>query len=344
MIRQICLNCYKMTELPDDAAGREVTCPHCQKPITVPAKYTPGVAAGGGLSPVPPSPSVPTPPPGSQPMSSDPTAPPGASPVAPPQLPPPAPQPPPGTVIPGATPPPPSGDRSGFGLTLNPSWLVWVPATCFVLAFILSFFPWVRMSLGGYTVLTQHGWDSFSGDTSGSIPSGDAWKKFDNDLHGKDGKLSSDGLIIPYILLLLVTVALAVIERIVKNPNANTLPGPLKWLPSVWPKFLYILVGLSVLLLILIGIQSLRGFGLQHAVQAIARTKFEEKLAANPTGSELRQVWIDVGQEAGKYPVYQTGWLSLLLVVHLVAVLAYLARLWLNARGNKPYPRIGLTW
>jgi hypothetical protein len=200
------------------------------------------------------------------------------------------------------------------------------------------------MSLGGYTVLTQHGWDSFSGDTSGSIPSGDAWKKFDNDLHGKDGKLSSDGLIIPYILLLLVTVALAVIERIVKNPNANTLPGPLKWLPSVWPKFLYILVGLSVLLLILIGIQSLRGFGLQHAVQAIARTKFEEKLAANPTGSELRQVWIDVGQEAGKYPVYQTGWLSLLLVVHLVAVLAYLARLWLNARGNKPYPRIGLTW
>ncbi len=45
MIKQICPHCLRAVSLPDDAAGKEVTCPECKKAFQAPARYTPAVVA-----------------------------------------------------------------------------------------------------------------------------------------------------------------------------------------------------------------------------------------------------------------------------------------------------------
>jgi hypothetical protein len=338
MIRQICLSCYKMTELTDDTAGKQVVCPNCQKPMDVPQKYSPQVASGGGIPTVPtakPSTGVP-------PMPSDATIlPPGVNVPATPQLPPVVQAPPPGTVTPSQNPPPvPSEYTGGIGFGLNPVWFAWVPLGCLGLAFILSFFPWTKLAPGGYTVLFQNGWDALAGGMSDTVPELPDWKELEK---GLSGKLRADIFILPYLLLLIPTVALAVIERVV-NPVTTKLPGPLLWIPRVWPYLLLLIGGLSVVLLLLLFFGSLRGFSLERSVNEIATAKFEEQIAKNPAGTELRKINIQIGQEAARYAPRQTTWLSILLLLHLLALLAILVRLWMNTRVNKNHPRISLQW
>lgn len=331
MIRQICLNCYKMTELPDDSAGKQVTCPNCNKPMDVPAKFTPGVAAGGGMTSVPPPPVPPTANSGASPMSPEPLAPPTGL------------TPPPGTVVPTQGPPPmPYEYAGGVGFRLNPVWLAWVPLGCLVAVFVLSFFAWAKLAPGGYTVLTQNGWEAAFGSHSGTVPELQEWKDLEK-AFVQDNRLRWDGLMFVYILLLLPTIALVVIERVV-NPQTTKLPGPLLWIPRVWPYLLFALAGLSLLLFLLVFFASLRGFGLERAVADVAQAKYQEQLDKNPAGTELRKIHIQVGQDAARFAPLQTIWVNLLLCLHLLAVLALLTRIWLNTRPNKPHPRIGVQW
>ena len=340
MIRQMCPHCYAMNDLPDDAAGTERPCGKCGKAIAVPANYTPGVSAGGGVTPVPPAdtyrvqPASPPPPApaatGAKPMSSDPSAPPGLN--LPPQ-----PQPP---SLGGVTPPPSADEHGGVGITLSPTWLVWVPLGCLVGAFFLSFFPWAKLAPAGYTVLTQNGWDSLFGWHSGTVPEIKEWKDIESSL---DARLKTDIFILPYLLFLLPTLALAALERgatLLRQP----LPPLLLWVPKVMPYMLYILGGLSLFLLVLLAFASLRGFGLERVPLEVARGDFDKQLAENPTGTERRKLDIQIGQTAAKYAPAQTVWVNLLLLLHVLAVVAILARLWLNTRGDRPPPRLGLTW
>lgn len=341
MIRQICLSCYKMSELPDDAAGTRVDCPHCGKPIDVPAKYTPDVAAGGGVGAVTPPPTEvydvlpaadrPAPPIGVKPMSSDPSAPPL----------PPIPAPPPGVAVPPPPPPPPGEYAGGVWLPVKSTWPAWVPLGCLAAAFVLSFFTWVKLAPGGYSVVTAFGWQAAFGGFDANIPDVKEWKDLETSLNDK---VKSDLFLIPYILLLLPTLALAVAERVLKDPQTQQLPGPLMWLPSVWPYLLYLLGGLSLLLLILLGFASLRGFAVERAVNDVAAAKYEKELAVNTSGSDLRKTNILVGQEVARYAPKQTVWLNLLLLAHVLAVVALLARIWLTARGDRPAPRVGVQW
>lgn len=341
MIRQICLSCYKMTELPDTAAGTRVDCPQCGKPIDVPAKYTPGVAAGGGVGGVTPPADVysvqpaadrPAPPFGAKPMSSLPPSDPAVSPM---------PAPPPGVAVPPPPPPPPGEYARSCWLPVKPAWVAWVPLGCLTAAFVLSFFPWAKFAPGGYAVITQNGWEAFGGGFWDNIPDVNEWKELEKSL---TEKVRADLFILPYLLLLLPTLALAVAERVLKNPTAQQLPGPLMWLPQVWPYLLYLLGGLSLLLLLLLAFASLRGFAVERAVHDLAAAKYEKELAINTSGSDLRKTSILVGQEVARYAPKQTVWLNLLLLAHVLAVVALLARIWLNTRGDRPAPRVGVQW
>lgn len=334
MIRQICLSCYKTVELPDDSAGKDVPCPECGKTISVPAKYAAGVAEGGGLSsggasPPPPPPAV------------DPSAPPGLK--APP---------------PPAPPPPAAGELThGFGCSLNPVWLDWVPAGCIVLALVLTFFPWVSMTLGGYTVMSQNGWDAVFGGKAYHppvYPPGEEqrtkqWEDLDNKLSGRaddpTAKLRTNWLIVLYVLLLVVAVVLFVAERVIRDPAKFPLTAQVKPLHAVWKWRLAALGAVAVVAFLLVWVQSFRGFGLEQSIQAMARVKYSERLTdPNPTDTQFRATWIDVGQEASKYPVHQTFWLNLLLAVHAAAVVGVAARIWVQARGATPHPRLDLRW
>lgn len=349
MIRQICLSCYKTVELPDDTAGQDTPCPNCGKVISVPAKYAAGVAAGGGLAaapPVPPAPPIPPPPGtrfGAPPMSSDPSAPPGlkSEVLSPPPV----------------TGPPADGLTRGFGVALDPKWLDWVPAGCVLLAFLLAFFPWAEMKLGGYTVMSQNGWDAFFGGKSYNPPvnppgGADAvkqWEELDNKLSGRmDDKsfmIRTNWLIVLYVLLLLGTVILFVVERVVRDPAAIPALANQQWLPGVWKWRLVFLGGLAVLLFALLAFQSVAGFGLQQSIDVVAKQKFQKELnEPNPTDTQYRSTLIAVGQEAGKYPVTQTLWLRLLLLLHGLAVVAMAARFWLASREAKPLPRADVRW
>lgn len=346
MIRQICLSCYKTVELPDETAGKETPCPSCGKAIAVPAKYTAGVAEGGGvpLPPVPPpTPSLPPPPPpgprsGAPPMTEPPVTPPGLKSEAVPPAPPP--------------PPPEGGLTRGFGCALNPVWLDWVPVACLLLACVLSFLPWVSMNLGGYTVMTQNGWETVFAAKGDATPKGKQWEELDKVLAGKptddkykDAFLRTDWLVLLYLLLLLGLVVLFAAERVVQDPAKFPPLAGQKWLPPIWKWRLAVLGGLAVLAFAVLWFQALQGFGLQKAITTYVQTDVKEKLTApNQTDAEKREIWVEYGQRSGILPVYQTFWLKLLLVLHAVAVVAVAGRFWLDLRGNKPLPRADVRW
>ncbi len=349
MIRQICLSCYKTVELPDDTAGREAPCPSCGKAISVPAKYTAGVAEGGGLSagtspppvpftpPTPPAPS-PGPKPGASPMS-DPSVPPGLKAET---LPPP--------------PPPADGPNRGVGFAFDPRWLDWVPVACVLLAFVLTFFPWAEMKLGGYTVMSQNGWEAMFAGKGDYTPAGDEWKKLDAGLAGKaeDDKskaavLKSDWLfLLPYLLLLVLLVLLLAAERVVRDPAVFPPTSSMTFLPPLWKWRLVVFGGLAVLAFLILWFQAFSGFSLQRAVSSFAYYEYNQELAkgptAGPTDSQKRELAIQGGQTAGRFAVHQTLWLNLLLVLHAMAVVALAARFWLAGRENKPLPRLEMKW
>lgn len=351
MIRQICLSCYKTVELPDDTAGKETPCPNCGKTISVPPKYAAGVAEGGGLASAPPVPPTstlpPLPPPptpgprsGAPPMT-DPTVPPGLKSDALPPMPPP--------------PPPAGGLTRGFGVSLNPLWLDWVPAACLLLAFVLTFFPWDSMTLGGHSVMAQTGWDTMFGGKAYNPPlnppgevTAKQWDDLDEKLSGsgedKSVPVRTDWLIVLYLLLLLGLVVLFAAERVVRDPAKFPPLAGQKWLPPIWKWRLAVLGALAVLAFAVLWFQAIQGFGLQQSVRKIAEAKYQPVQKENGRDTQVRSRDIAVAQELGKFPVTQTIWLKLLLVLHAVAVVALAARFWLDLRDNKPHPRLDVRW
>jgi hypothetical protein len=270
---------------------------------------------------------------------SDPSAPPGLKTETLPPPPPPA--------------PPAAGPTRGFGLALDPKWLDWVPVGCALLAFVLTFFPWAEMKLGGYTVMTQNGWEAVFAGKGDFTPAGEDWKKLDAGLAGKAederykaAVLKGDWLVLlPYLLLVILLVLVAAAERVIRDPAAFPLTAKMTFLPPLWKWRLVVLGGLAVLTFLLLWFQAFQGFGLQRSLDTFAQADFKEKLADKPTDAEKRELWIKIGQTAGLFPVKQTSWLTLLLVLHATAVVALAGRFWLSGReAGKPLPRLDVKW
>lgn len=263
---------------------------------------------------------------------------------------------PPGLKTETLPPPPPpfptDGSARGFGFAFDPKWLDWVPAGCLLLAFVLTFFPWSEMKLGGYTVMTQNGWEAMYAGKGDNTPSGDEWKKLDAGLAGKaeDDKykaaaLRSDWLLLlPYLLLLTLLVLLAAAERVVRDPATFPATAGLTFLPPLWKWRLVVIGGLAVLTFLILWFQAFSGFSLQRAISSFAYFEYNQELAKGPTDSQKRELAIQGGQTAGRYAVHQTIWLNLLLVLHAVAVVALAARFWIDSRGAKPLPRLDVRW
>lgn len=328
MIRQLCPHCQKLVELPDAAAGAVADCPLCAKPVAVPAAYAPSVAAGGGLATLPPPAPLPPvdhpPPPGLRPEVLNPPPPPGAEAVPP-------------------TPAVPSGYGRVLSLTFSPGWLAWVPVACVTFAFILTLFTWAGTYPGGYRVYSQSPWWAVFGEMA-TDPGPDEVQKEEAELVKL---LAGNRWLLFYLPLLLFVAFLLWVERVVRNPTVANMPGPLAWVPGLWPKRFALLTGLTALLFLLIVMQGLRGFGLETALRDRATSmhaKELEEAAASNSSSQRQKAAVKVGGEFARHSYQTTLPFKLAVLAHAVGFAASLMRWWLHRRGNKPYPRLLAQW
>ncbi len=329
MIRQLCPHCEKLVELPDAAAGGTADCPLCAKLIVVPAAYAPSVASGGGLASLPP-------PPVAEPPKAAPP-PPGLKPEV--VTPPPAPQPDAVSPTPGV----PTGYGRVLSLTFSPGWLAWVPVACVTFAVVLTLFTWAGTYPGGIRVYSQNPWWALFGDMT--TDPGPAVLQSDETEIAK--LLTGNRWLLGYLPLLLLGTFLLWVERVVKNPTIQNMPGPLAWLPGLWPKRFALLTVLTGLLLTFLVFQGLRGFGLESALREHTAGKFAKKLEdanASNTTIQKQTVAAEMGQEFAKYHYQTTTPFRLAVLAHVLAFAAMLTRWWLHRRGAKPYPRLLMQW
>ncbi len=127
-----CPLCFHKVEVANELAGKIVPCPLCGKQFTAPALAT----ATFSMEPIP-SPPPPPPTPAPSPVSTS-----SASMSTPPPASTAASSPPPKAVTPPKPLPPVQPLAHRFSFALPREALVWIPAGCLVLLFVLSFFSW----------------------------------------------------------------------------------------------------------------------------------------------------------------------------------------------------------
>lgn len=319
MIRQICPHCYRPVEVSDESAGAKVPCPKCGDAFPVAAQYTPAVDPGAGPTPVTlTAADRPTPPPG----------------LIPPMA---------GVAAPPPQPAAPAGYAHSSGFTLAPKVLAWVPAACLTLIFVFSFFTWVGSYAGGYTLYSQSAWQTFSGaiHPNTAIPA-DAIPD-ETDITQRS---HTSLWMVPYLLLLVVTLIAAWAERVLGASDRAKLPPHVARLEGhVWPWRFAGLVALAAVLLLLLVLQSWRGFGLERAVWSHAADR--AGVSARDAGTQLtpreeREQEIRQGLIVNRFGLNKTWAYSLSILAHFVALITLLALLWLDRRGNRPAPRVVL--
>jgi hypothetical protein len=321
----LCPNCQKMLTVPEEFAGQLMKCPLCNGTFTVP------VLAG----------TAPPPPPSGQPepdiysIRHEPAPPPST-----PPLPPPEPPPPPSTAT-TPTPPPPKSSlapedyQHTLTVSLSPKVLPWVAPVCLLLIFILQFFDWDGLYLGGVPAVTGNAWYaafgaySVDGDLKSRVP-------FIEDEKHKPG---ASVLTIFYLLLffpaLVVTVASVVITMVpIKLP-----PQVEKLLPWRWG----IVAAVNLILFLFLGLQVLLGFSLDGRYREWVDKEVKREAKGNPTTPErkLAEAQRGVLLEMSRH----TFWLRLVVLLHLVAIMCAVLMFWINQRGtHRPLPKLELRW
>lgn len=336
-MRLICPHCMSGVTVPDDTAGKDATCPHCNKSFPTPARYAPQV------SPDPPTPEL-TPTSGPLALEVTPSAPaqaPSAPPgyVAPPPVPPSGFLPPPPTV--GGQIPVAAGYAKAIGFTISPKVVAWLPAVFFTSAFLLTFFPWVGTYLGGHLVYSQGPWRALFGYVNVNrglevvAPAGTI---------GWTDKVRSDWLLmLPFLLLLISAMMLALADRGFRSFDPRNVPP----LAKFWPVRHTVIAALGVAAVTLIVIQSLNGFGLERAVHQVVREDPElAKAREEAKGDEAKLIAVNQKEELAlvKFNLGRTTAMHLAVLFTVIGSLAALGTIVLERRGDKPPPKLLLHY
>lgn len=317
MIRQLCPNCTKMVELPDDKAGHEAPCPNCHEMMKVP-----------DAEPSSPEPIADEKDSGTYGMRSEPT--------------PPTQAPPPGFVPPTqrvSTPTStPKGYTRDYGIELAPRILGWVPAACITVVVLLTFSNWIGSYPGGVRVYSQSAWDSLFGSIEvNSLP-----KSLVEDEAEIIKAVSMDWLMLPYLLLLLVTLIFLWADRFLPESEKQRVPTRLSWVPMIWPWRLPLLCTFLFLLWLMLFVQAENGFGLEDAIA--------DKVALNHADEPREKVAdkleydVKTGKEYSQAGLIQTTTFQIVIACHVIALLAMLCVWWVDRRGNRPLPQIRVYW
>jgi hypothetical protein len=199
-----------------------------------------------------------------------------------------------------------------------------------MVAFVLTFFPWVGCYPNGTAVYTQYAWKAARGTFNPASPVGEEVMKREAELNAHR---SWSLLLVLYLLLLVVAVVIAVADRVV--PRMTTAVPDL--FQAVWPHRPMVLAGLSAALLLLLGLALIAGFGLESAAAAAVEDALPKADDA-PSAQAKREMRRDVALAA--YGLDHTTWLALAVVAHLVALFGAGLTLWLDRHPGRPDPRI----
>jgi hypothetical protein len=347
-MRLICPHCMSAVTVPDDAAGKETTCPNCGKAFPTPSRYSAAVvpdpaAVAGSIDPVrsAPHPEPPTPP-APAPGQGAPTAPSGYVPPAPP----PAPAQAPSGFLPTAPAPAGVPAQAGYtksvGFIVSPKVVGLLPAVLLTLTFVLTFFSWVGTHLGGHPIYSQGPWRAVTGNVGRNqelekvAPPGTiGWP---------ETKVRSDWLLmVPFLLLLILATALALADHLLPESAREKVPP----LVQIWPMRHTIIAALSVAALALVVIQSINGFGLERGARQVVRdnpTLAKTREAAQ--GSEWKLATVDQAEEdeLAKFGLSRTLWMHLAVTCLALGTLAAIGTILLDGRGNKPPPKLLLHY
>jgi hypothetical protein len=324
-MRVFCPSCQEPVTIADDLAGKATFCPLCKAAFTAPTLFTPPPA------PNPPPPTTPQPSPGGFPnLSLDSTAasrPPQVEPTRAPDLPTPRPT-------------PPAGPGKTVGFVIPPELIVWMAPAFLLIAVFLTFFSWNGAYPGGYDVYTQGPWLALIGSYS-TDPVGEKVFKLDSQ-EGDESlkkKVGSNLLMLPYLLLLGLTTVLAIAFTVLPK-LAIQLPPPVQ---NFLPWRMGVIAALGVLLVLIIGIQSLRGFSLENALLTPDKAARESREKAT-TPEEIKKFEIEYESAIGKYGIRRTSALRLTMLCHIIVVLGSGLALAIARRGDRPAPRIEIMW
>lgn len=221
-------------------------------------------------------------------------------------------------------------------ITISPGIVAWIPVLALTAALVsVLFFSWTGSFPGGFRAFTQSPLQAlFATFTENTIPSLQETEK------NIESNLRSNWWMLPFLLVLVLATILAWFERLFPKPTLSTVPAPLGWLISFWPRRFLVLFALSALAFALIHIQSWRGFGLETAIRDAVAQKFAKEMDEADTSHKKQEVQIKIGQEIGKYQLDDTfascfGRLALVL-----ALIGLLLDWWLDRRGDQSPPRI----
>lgn len=224
-----------------------------------------------------------------------------------------------------------------------PGVLAWVPIGCLIVVLVLSFFAWVGSYPGGHRVFSQSAWEAAFGALH-SPPTAAPQVVQDLEPQLREA-VSWNPLMFVYVIVLVLAIIFTAIERsFPRRPDVMSLPGPLAWVPGFWPYRFVLPVVFAIVLLFLIVVQSWRGFGLNDAAWTLAHSQHAAALEAADTSAKKQIAEIEVGLTAARLAIQTTTALDFAILLHVIAVLAILARIWLSRRGNKPLPRLTLMY
>lgn len=336
----LCPNCQKMLTVPEQFAGQLMKCPLCAGTFNVP-----------GLPAAAPPPEALAPQPALA-LSPPPAAPaetyglqhePAASPPAL-QLPPPGPTdalPPPATVpsTPELPPEAPSPSPSTIGykktraLYFNPRVLQWLAPAALLLVFFLQFFPWVGIYPGGVAAVTQNAWQAaFNSYT----PDGDLEEVVKTEFEKE--KMGVSTLTIFYLLLFIPTLLITLACPLLTALNVK-LPAALQ---GVFPWRWGIAAALNLFVLLFLGLQLVVGFSIESIVRNSVEKQLEEKFKTDKSTKSQKMKELTHGMAVGS--LTRTWWLTLAVVLHLVALLSAAILSYVGHHPNRPTPRLALEW
>jgi hypothetical protein len=368
-----------MLTVPEQFAGQTMKCPLCSANFTVPAlpvggSSEPATPTTTGLEANPPAAESETYAVKNEPVPAFSTAaasnpPPPSSPVQPqaPAAPtpafatsPPAPSSPvAATSNPAYPPPPPSSTpvRSqiepgdGCAMTFDPQVLQWIPAAALVLVFLLQFFPWVGIYVGGREITSQGAWGTAVGSTTRPDPDLAEFFEFVSDEEAKqrtgwDEKTASGNtpqfsLLTFFYLLPWFFVTLVVTVGVVVLPFVQiSLPPQVQQvLPWKWA----IVAGLNALLLLFVLLQFILPFSLESRVASYVDS--DPKLRYNDRDKSDVEKMKQVRRGIVLEQVQRTSYFKLVVLLHLLASLAAGMVYWIEKRGpSKPLPRLEFRW